>query len=237
LEVIDFGGTGRPLVLLAGLTKTAHAFDEFATKLTPKYHVYGITRRGFGLSSAPASGYTADRLGADVVAVINALKLVRPILVGHSIAGEEMSYVATHHPEMVAGLIYLEAAYEYALYDQVYGSSQMRYLGGAARILDFVLPAAFENKTIAVFAGQRKFTEIHVPVLAFFAFSGSTKDSDQRSEAEKNNFEHSDRQANALQRQVPTAIIIRLPHASHEIYRSNEADVLREMDAFIKSLP
>src|ERR1039458_1817974 len=46
LEVLDWGGTGRPVVLLAGLGFTAHVFDGFAEKLTDSYHVYGITRRG-----------------------------------------------------------------------------------------------------------------------------------------------------------------------------------------------
>ena len=54
LEVLDWGGSGRPLVLLAGLGNTAHIFDKFAPKLTATYHVYGITRRGFGASSAPS---------------------------------------------------------------------------------------------------------------------------------------------------------------------------------------
>ncbi|HUB81519.1 MAG TPA: hypothetical protein VMB03_22120 [Bryobacteraceae bacterium] len=61
LEVLDWGGSGRPLILLAGLGNTAHVFDDFAPKLTPQYHVFGITRRGFGASSSPASGYSADR--------------------------------------------------------------------------------------------------------------------------------------------------------------------------------
>src|SRR5882762_9932294 len=109
LEVLDWGGSGRPLVLLAGLGNTAHVFDDFAPKLTSEYHVYGITRRGFGASSVPASGYSADQLGDDVLAVLNALKLDRPVLAGHSIAGEELSSVGTRDPERVAGLIYLDA--------------------------------------------------------------------------------------------------------------------------------
>ena len=99
LEVLDWGGSGRPLVLLAGLGNTAHVFDDFAPKLTSEYHVYGITRRGYGASSAPASGYSADRLGDDVLAVLDDLKLDRPVLVGHSIAGEELSSVGSRHPE------------------------------------------------------------------------------------------------------------------------------------------
>src|SRR6266550_844885 len=114
LEVLDWGGSGKPLVLLAGLGNTAHIFDSFADKLIATYHVYGITRRGFGASSSPtpANGnYSADRLGDDVLAVIDALKLNRPVLVGHSIAGEELSSIGTRHPEKVAGLIYLDAGF------------------------------------------------------------------------------------------------------------------------------
>lgn len=124
LEVLDWGGTGRPLVFLAGLGGTAHIFDHFAPKFTPKYHVYGITRRGFGASSAPPpvdGNYSADRLGDDVLAVINALKLNRPVLVGHSFGGEEMSSIGSRYPEKVAGLIYLDAGYPYAFYDRSRG--------------------------------------------------------------------------------------------------------------------
>jgi pimeloyl-ACP methyl ester carboxylesterase len=114
LEVLDWGGSGRPVVLLAGGGNTAHVFDEFAPKLTANYHVYGITRRGFGASGFSASDNPVDRLRDDVLAVLGALKLERPVLVGHSIAGAELSAVASSHSDRVAGLIYLEAGYPYA---------------------------------------------------------------------------------------------------------------------------
>lgn len=87
LEVLDWGGTGPSLILLAGSGNTAHNFESFAPLLTNQFHVYGITRRGYGASSAPPSGYTPNRLGDDIVAVMDALKIQRPLLVGHSIAG------------------------------------------------------------------------------------------------------------------------------------------------------
>ena len=98
LEVLDWGGSGRSLVFLAGGGDDAHVFDKFAPKFTANYHVYGITRRGYGVSSKPSptiANYAADRLGDDVLAVIDSLKLNRPILVGHSIAGEELSSVGS----------------------------------------------------------------------------------------------------------------------------------------------
>ena len=116
LEVLDWGGSGRPLVLLTGLGNTAHVFDKFAPKLAANYHVFGITRRGFGASSHPATGYSSNRRGDDVLAVVAALRLDRPVLVGHSIGGSELSSVGSRHPEKVAGLIYLDAGYCYAFY-------------------------------------------------------------------------------------------------------------------------
>ena len=46
LEVLDWGGSGRPVILLAGGGNTAHVFDEFAPKLAASYHVYGIPAAG-----------------------------------------------------------------------------------------------------------------------------------------------------------------------------------------------
>src|SRR6201996_8376578 len=120
LEVLDWGGSGRPLIFLAGAGDTAHRFDGFAPQFTAQHHVYGITRRGFGASSkpAPANGnYSADHLGDDVLAVMKALHIDRPVLIGHSIAGEELSSVGSRFPENISGLIYLDAATDFAFYD------------------------------------------------------------------------------------------------------------------------
>jgi non-heme chloroperoxidase len=120
LEVLDWGGIGKPLIFLSGAGDTAHRFDGFAPQFTVQHHVYGITRRGFGASSkpAPANGnYSADHLGNDVLAVIEALHIDHPVLVGHSIAGQELSSIGSRFPERVSGLIYLDAATDYAFYD------------------------------------------------------------------------------------------------------------------------
>jgi hypothetical protein len=69
LEVLDWGGSGRPIVLLAGGGNTAHVFDNFAPKLTAQNHVYGVSRRGYGASSYSATENASDRLGEDVLAV------------------------------------------------------------------------------------------------------------------------------------------------------------------------
>jgi non-heme chloroperoxidase len=109
LEVLDWGGRGRAVVLLAGSGNTAHVFDEFAPKLTDCCHVYGITRRGFGASSRPSSGYDGQRLADDLYRAVEEGRIDKPILIGHSAAGGELTTVGRQHSDRLAGLVYLDA--------------------------------------------------------------------------------------------------------------------------------
>lgn len=114
LEVLDWGGTGTPLVFLSGLQDVAHGFDDFAPRFTDKHRVVGITRRGYGASSQPAGGYELATRIADLRAVLDTLGLEHVILVGHSIAGDELTAFAGDYPDRVAGLVYLDAAYDHS---------------------------------------------------------------------------------------------------------------------------
>jgi non-heme chloroperoxidase len=117
LEVLDWGGTGKPMILLAGGGFSAHVFDDFAPKLAVRWHVFGISRRGYGLSGYSPVDNAADQLGDDVVAVMSALKIDKPVLVGHSVAGSELTSIANRHPNLIKGLVYLDAAYSYAFHN------------------------------------------------------------------------------------------------------------------------
>jgi pimeloyl-ACP methyl ester carboxylesterase len=286
LEVLDWGGTGRPLVFVPGLGNTAHAFDEFAPKLKVQYHVYGITRRGFGASSAPATGYAADRLGDDVIAVLDALKIEKPVLAGHSLGGEELSSVGSRHPERVAGLVYLDAGYPYAFYDQALGDmrialvdlerklAQLHPGSGLAdtrplikELLETTLPTferdlreqaknlaatppavlaaqaaqRLEGPTREIMNGMQKYTKIPVPILAIYAVphdrgAQAGGDAAARAAQDARDEETTGAQAKAFETALPTAKVVRIPHANHFVFRSNEADVLREMNAFIAGL-
>ena len=109
LEVLDWGGTGRPIVLLGGYT-TAHIFDEIAPKLARTGHIYGITRRGLGASSKPDHGYTARESGEDVLHVLDALKLEKPVLMGYSFGGQDLSVLGAERSERIGAVVYLDSA-------------------------------------------------------------------------------------------------------------------------------
>jgi len=119
LEVLDWGGQGAPLVFLSGLQDVAHGFDDFAPQFTDDFHVLAITRRGYGASSQPATGYDLATRVADLRAVLDSLKLDAVILVGHSIAGDELTAFAGTYPARVTKLVYLDAAYDHAGIDRI----------------------------------------------------------------------------------------------------------------------
>jgi pimeloyl-ACP methyl ester carboxylesterase len=119
LHYLDFGGSGRPLLLLPGIGNTAHAYDDFAPALTDRFHVYALTRRGFGESSHPDSGYDIPRLVEDIRVAMDSLKLTTVDLVGHSFAGQEMTHLAREYPGRVRRLVYLDGAFDNVTVDSM----------------------------------------------------------------------------------------------------------------------
>lgn len=114
LEVLDWGGSGPPLVFLAGFGNTAHVFDGFAPRFAGGFHVLGITRRGFGASCCPAAGYDSPTLAADIVAVLDTLGIARASFAAHSYGGSELNWLAVHAPGRVGRLVYIDAGFDFA---------------------------------------------------------------------------------------------------------------------------
>ena len=109
LQIMDWGGTGEAMVLLTGLGDNAHVFSQFAFQWNDHFHVIGITRRGYLPSSQPPDGYDVPTRVADDIAVLDALNIDKAVLVGHSVAGSELSALAAMHPERVDKMVYLDA--------------------------------------------------------------------------------------------------------------------------------
>ena len=286
LEVLDWGGSGLPVLLVPGGGLDAHEFDQFAPKLAQTHHVYALTRRGSGASSAPTpngSNYSSDRLGDDVLAVADALHLVRPVLIGHSLGGVELSSAGSRHPGKFSGLIYLDAAYSYAFYskplgdpvldvldlhrrlDQVLSTGlgdpqQLEQLRQSAQQLDRSLHSLETQRALmppqparpanvpptpaipmAIALERTPYTHLALPVLAIFAVPHDPGALYRNNPAARAAFLANDllttsAQADALQAGVPSARVLRIPNASHLIFKSNQAQVLEEIENFTHSL-
>ena len=109
---VNWGGKGATILFLHGLGDTPHIFDDLAPKFTNQFRVLGLTRRGHGQSEKPETGYDTATLVEDIRQFLDVLRIERVILVGHSIAGDELSRFAVVHPDRVIKLVYLDATYD-----------------------------------------------------------------------------------------------------------------------------
>ena len=110
IEVVEWSRTGQPLVFLSGLSKTAHAFDNFAPRFADQYRVVGITRRGWGRSSHTLRlPYDSAHLVEDILAIMDSLAMPAAHLVGWSYGGDEAVLMASQHPDRVLSVTLLDS--------------------------------------------------------------------------------------------------------------------------------
>jgi pimeloyl-ACP methyl ester carboxylesterase len=94
----------------------------------------------------------------------------------------------------------------------------------------------------AIFAGTQRYTRVQGPVLAIYASPPPRRPNEQADSAlgarmDTLRLASAMPQITAFQRGVPQARVVRIPHANHFVWRSHEADVLRELRAFVDALP
>jgi pimeloyl-ACP methyl ester carboxylesterase len=104
---LDAGGAGAlPSLLVHGLASNARLWDGVGDALAARgYPSVAIDLRGHGRSDKPDDGYDFGTVTADLVAVIDALGLDRPIAAGQSWGGNVALELGMRHPDRVRGVI------------------------------------------------------------------------------------------------------------------------------------
>jgi N-formylmaleamate deformylase len=93
---LRFGGKGRAVILIPGITSPATTWGFVAERLAERYDVYVLDVRGRGLSSTgPDLDYGLDAMAADVIGFALALGLDAPALLGHSMGARIALRAAT----------------------------------------------------------------------------------------------------------------------------------------------
>lgn len=112
IHYLDWGGSGDVVLFITGMGNNAHVYDWMAPKFVDKYRVIALTRRGYGESEKPETGYDAATLTEDVRMFLDHMKIRRVHLIGHSAAGNELTLFASKYPKRTLKLVYLDAAYD-----------------------------------------------------------------------------------------------------------------------------
>lgn len=105
IHYLRTGGAHPPVLLLHGLTDDGACWSRLAAALAPAYDVVMPDARGHGRSEAPAPPYTTDDLAADALALIDALGIDRPVLVGHSMGALAAAVAAASAPGKLRGIV------------------------------------------------------------------------------------------------------------------------------------
>jgi non-heme chloroperoxidase len=131
-------GSGRPLVLLHGVTLRHDVWAPQFNMLADTYRVIAVDLRGHGRSEVGSLGLGLPRLATDVATLLESLDLRDVILVGHSMGGMTVMRFCGDHPdvlrERVAGIA-LVATAAYGTVPPLLGGAFRRLLDrGAAQV-------------------------------------------------------------------------------------------------------
>ncbi|HZU77274.1 MAG TPA: alpha/beta hydrolase, partial [Dehalococcoidia bacterium] len=110
VHVWDWGGAGRPIVLLHGLASNARIWDFVAERLAASARVVAVDQRGHGLTAGPERGYGFEETSADLLELLHGLGFERPVIAGHSWGANVAVEFAVRHPEAPAGLVLVDGA-------------------------------------------------------------------------------------------------------------------------------
>ena len=100
------GDAGLPVLLLSNSIATdLHMWDGQLALLSRHFRVLRYDARGHGASDAPAGPYSLDRLGRDVVELLDALGLERVHVLGLSLGGFVAQWLGIHVPGRVDRLV------------------------------------------------------------------------------------------------------------------------------------
>jgi pimeloyl-ACP methyl ester carboxylesterase len=102
--VVDFGGTGRGIVVLHGLMGRATTWWPTARWLTGHGRVIGLDARAHG-RNPHRRGCPTERFAQDVADRIGELGLAPAVVIGHSMGGLHAIALAAGHPELVRAVV------------------------------------------------------------------------------------------------------------------------------------
>lgn len=99
-------GSGRPIVMIHGLGGSLHHMRRpLMENFGDGYRLIALDRPGSGYSTRARRATGGLKEQADFIAAfIDALKLDRPLLVGHSLGGAVALAAALDHPDKISGL-------------------------------------------------------------------------------------------------------------------------------------
>jgi len=98
-------------LLLHGWPEFWLTWEPVMTRLSDRYTLFAPDLRGFGDSDKPDGPFGPDQHAADMLALMDALKIDRAGIVGHDVGGAVMQPLARSAPQRLSGLFFFDFVY------------------------------------------------------------------------------------------------------------------------------
>jgi pimeloyl-ACP methyl ester carboxylesterase len=99
------GGNKPPLVMAHGSSDDGLCWTNLAKEFQDRYDIIMFDARGHGLSDPPTPSDPADVQVEDLAGLINALKLDKPVLMGHSMGSASVAHFAAKYPDVPRAVV------------------------------------------------------------------------------------------------------------------------------------
>ncbi|MBB5048626.1 3-oxoadipate enol-lactonase [Rhodopseudomonas rhenobacensis] len=142
LNVSVEGRDGAPTLMLSNsLGCTTEMWKPQMLALTNLFRVVRYDRRGHGKSQVPPGPYTMERLGRDVLAILDGLNIAKTHWCGLSMGGMEGQWLAAHAPERLDRVILANTTCYYPDPTNFQNRIKLVRDGGLQAIADTVIAA------------------------------------------------------------------------------------------------
>lgn len=106
----EIHGQGYPVVLIAGYTCDSSFWQPILDELSQQFQVIVLDNRGIGKTKDHAACLSAEIMADDVLALIEALDLHKPHIIGQSMGGTIAQMLASHHSEKLGKLVLINTS-------------------------------------------------------------------------------------------------------------------------------
>jgi 3-oxoadipate enol-lactonase len=144
LAAVTDGDESLPSLIFSNSVGTdRRLWEGQASALSERFHIVRYDTRGHGQSSSAPEPKTIDRLGADLLAVLDHYRIERAHVCGLSLGGLTAMWVAAMHPERVSRVVLANTAARIGSVEWWNTRIDAVRTGGMSSIRDIVLSRFF----------------------------------------------------------------------------------------------
>lgn len=176
------GKADGPVLVLSHSIGTDHGmWAPQVEDLLPYFQVLRFDTRGHGASDAPKGEYAVERLGRDVIGLVDELNISKFAFCGLSLGGAIGQWLALNAPDRVSGLVLANTSPQFG--PRTNWESRMQTVSekGMAGIAEIVMPRFFSSETLArgdVYANAVKSVLLGTSPIGYWGCCAALRDFD-----------------------------------------------------------